>query len=94
MVASDTKAAIIENRPVQLETIISRISDVDVILTEGYKSGNWPKIAIRRGATGKPLPLPADECFAIMSDAPEQTDTPCFTLDDICGLADLMTEKF
>jgi molybdopterin-guanine dinucleotide biosynthesis protein len=63
---------------------------VDIIFTEGYKSGPWPKIAVRRGATGKPLPLPAEECFAVVTDVPEPTDTPCFGLDDVHGLADLI----
>ena len=90
IVASGSKTAIMENRPVPLEYIVSKITEVDLILTEGYKSGTWPKIAIKRSATGKPLPVHAAECFAIMSDVPEQTDTPCFGLDDIAGLAELI----
>jgi len=90
VVASGSKVAIMENRPVQLETLLSRISDVDIILTEGYKSGMWPKIAMKRSGTGKPLPLPADECFAIVTDDPEETKTPCFGLEDVHGLADLI----
>ena len=90
IVASGKKAAIMENRRVPVETLISRITDVDIILTEGYKQGTWPRIAIQRGATGNPLPIPAEDCFAIVTDVPEHTDKPCFDLDDICGLADLL----
>ena len=93
VVVSGSKAAVIENRPVPLETLLGKISDVDIILTEGYKSGAWPKIAVRRNATGKPLPLPASECFAVVTDVPEQTETPCFGLDDLSGLADLIISK-
>ena len=93
IVISGTKAAIIENRPVDLDMLVDKISDVDIILTEGYKYGAWPKIGVRRGATGKPLPIPADECFAIVTDMPEQTDTPCFGLEDVKGLADLLTRN-
>ena len=89
-VISNSKAAMIENRPVNLETLLARITDVDVILTEGYKSGTWPKIAIRRLETGKPLPIPAEECFAIVSDAHENSNAPHFGLDDVKGLADLI----
>ena len=92
VVISDTKAAIMENRPLPLERLISGISDVDIILTEGYKSGAWPKIAIRREATGKPLPLPAADCFAVVTDGHEETDKPCFGLEDVSGLADLLLE--
>ena len=93
VVVSATKAAIMENRPVPLETLLSRITDVDVILTEGYKSGALPKIAVSRSATGKPLPVPPDECFAVVTDAPLQTSAPCFDLDDVCGLADHIAEN-
>jgi len=90
VVVSAGKAAIIENRPVPFETILSRINDVDIIFTEGYKHGSWPKIAVRRLDSGKPLPVPPEECFAIVTDVPEQTDTPCFGLDDVRDLADFI----
>ena len=90
VIASSSKAAIMENRPIELEVIRSRISDVDIILTEGYKQGDWPKIAIHRSASGNPMPLPENECFAIVSDVPFVTDVPCFDLDDVSGLADLL----
>jgi molybdopterin-guanine dinucleotide biosynthesis protein MobB len=89
-IISGTKAAIMENRPLDFEALLSKITDVDIILTEGYKHGTLPKIGIRRGATGNPLPIPSDECIAIMSDVPEHTDKPCFGLEDIGGLADFI----
>ena len=94
VVVSGSKAAIVENRPVSLETLLRKMTDVDIILTEGYKSGGWPKIAVQRSATGKALPVPAEECFAIVSDVPEYENTPCFGLDDICGLADLIISDY
>jgi len=90
IIASETKAATIENRPVPLETLLGRITDVDIILAEGYKSAPWPKIAVHRAASGNPLPLPADECYAIMTDMPLDTDTPCYDINDIQGLSDLI----
>ena len=90
VIVSDSKAAIMENRPITLDMLLSKVTDVDIILTEGYKSGVWPKIAVKRGSTGKPLPFPSGECFAIVTDVPEDTDTPCFGLDDVKGLADLL----
>jgi len=93
VVISGSKAAIMENRPVELDTLLGKITDVDVVLTEGYKHGNLPKIGLMRGVTGKPLPVPADDCFAVVTDVPLQTDTPCFGLDDVCGLADLILDN-
>jgi molybdopterin-guanine dinucleotide biosynthesis protein MobB len=89
-VASDTHAAIMENRPVPTEELLARLQNVDVILTEGYKHGHWPKIALLRAATGKPLPAPAEECLAIMTDVTLDTQTPCFGLDDVSALAEFI----
>lgn len=47
-VASKQKAAIFQYRPTPLDELLSQIRDVDVILTEGYKSGPHPKVAIFR----------------------------------------------
>ncbi len=88
VVASQTKAAIMENRYVPIEDLIARVKDVDVILTEVYKNGPWPKIALQRQDNGKPLPLPPEECLAVMTDVPLVTDTVCFGLDDVSKLAD------
>ena len=90
-ISSAAKTAVIENRPVDIEALISRITGVDVILTEGYKHGPWPKIALLRAGSGKPLPVPPDECFAVMSDTGVETPRPLLRLDDIAGLADLIT---
>jgi molybdopterin-guanine dinucleotide biosynthesis protein MobB len=89
-VASQTKAAIMENRFVPIDELIDRIKDVDIILTEGYKHGPWPKIALQRSGNGKPLPLPPEECFVIMTDVPVETGTPCLGLGDVPALADLI----
>jgi len=93
VITSEGKTAIIENRPLQLEVLLDKITDVDIILTEGYKHGKWPKIGVRREKTGNPLPVPANDCFAVVSDAPVITDRPFFGLDDVVGLADLLFKQ-
>jgi molybdopterin-guanine dinucleotide biosynthesis protein MobB len=89
-VASQTKAVVMENRFVPIDELIDRIKDVDIILTEGYKHGPWPKIALQRRDNGKPLPLPPEDCLAIMTDVPVETKTPHMGLDDISKLADVI----
>ena len=79
-----------ENRPVSIESILSKIEDVDIIITEGYKHGIWPKIAIRRSETGKSFPIDINQCVALVSDKPENAGIPCFGLDDTKGLADFI----
>ena len=90
VVASRTKAAIMENRFIPIEELIARIHDVDIILTEGYKQGPWPKIALMRAANSRPLPLRPAECLAILSDVPVATATPCLQLDEVSRLADII----
>ena len=86
-IASGTKAAIMENRYIPFEEIISRITDVDLIITEGYKTGSYPKIALRRAETGNDFAVPPEGCAAVMSDTPVESNVPVFALDDINGLA-------
>ena len=93
IIASATKAAIMENRHIPIHALIARIQDVDLIITEGYKRSEWPKIALLRAETGKPFPVSPDTCLAVMADVPVETDTPCFHLDDIEGLADLIVRR-
>ena len=90
ILSSGQKAAIMENRPISTQELLSRVTGVDIILTEGYKSVPCPKIALLRAETGKPLPIPPDACFAIMSDVDIETSRPLLRLDDITGLADLI----
>ena len=89
-VASQKKAAFFQYRPVPLDDVISNIRDVDVILTEGYKFGPYPKIAIFRADTGKGLSVPAEECLAIVGDYPEPAPCPVFPLNDARPLADFL----
>lgn len=93
IVASATHAAILENRPVSAEELAARVTGVDLILTEGYKHGPWPKVGVNRAATGKGLPLPAEECLAVVTDAPPDTNTPCFPLDDPAPMAEFLIQQ-
>jgi len=71
------------------------IKDVDIILTEGYKKGNKPKIEVFRSEVHKEL-LCTDEdnLIAIASDRRFDRGIPCFDINDIKGLADLLEKTF
>ncbi len=92
-VVSGTKAAWIESRPLEMDAVLSRIRDVDLILTEGYKSGPWPKIGLYRQGAGKGLALPLAECVAVVSDVPLQAPCPVFPLGDPEPLADWLAGR-
>lgn len=77
-------------RQEQLEPrqIVEQISHVDLILTEGYKFGPYPKIGLFRSDSGRPLPGAAEDFAAIVTDVPQDTAVPCFHPSDIDGVAD------
>ena len=68
--------------------------DYDIILTEGYKRGDRPKIEVSRRERGSELLCTKDELVAIAADQPFDTKVPQFGLDDAAGLVDLIEEKF
>lgn len=90
VISSNSKTAIMENRPVSIEALISRVSDVDIILTEGYKHGSWKKICVYRQTSGKPLASNPDDCFVIMTDTPIDTQTKCLDINDILSLSEII----
>lgn len=67
--------------------------DYDMILAEGFKQDNAPKIEVHRKDTG-PLLTDLRELFAIVSDEPLDTEIRQFAPDDVSGLAALLEEGF
>lgn len=92
-IVSSTKAAFVEHRSLSPEEAVSRIKHVDLILTEGYKNGPWPKIGLFRAAAGSGLPLPPDSLQAIVTDSPMEAPCPVFPLDRPELLARWLAEK-
>jgi molybdopterin-guanine dinucleotide biosynthesis protein B len=69
-------------------------TDVDLVLTEGYKKEVLPKIEIFRSAIHtEPLSDPGEELIAIMSDVEVARDIPRFGLEDARPLAEFLVEK-
>ncbi len=76
------------------EEVIEMISNVDLIIVEGYKKARWPKIEVyRREEAGRP-PIPREELLAVVSDIPVDDEIPCFSLDDAAGVADFIERRF
>lgn len=67
--------------------------DVDVILAEGYKGYTYPKIEIFRSVVhDAPICLNDPMLRAIVSDREIQTGVPCFGLEAIAPIADLLEQ--
>ena len=95
LISSAEKTAIIEQRERTFEQNLSMIHDVDVILVEGYKQENIPKIGICRKATGKGLPHPMEQYIAVVTDDETITSDqiPIFGLGNVQGLTAFLKAK-
>jgi len=96
VISSKDKLALIKrvDQELPLSTIATMLTDVDLILTEGYKRGPAPKVEISRRALSSELLCTADELVAIVSDQTFNLPVPQFGLDDVIGLANLLEERF
>ncbi|MCX5887088.1 MAG: molybdopterin-guanine dinucleotide biosynthesis protein MobB, partial [Proteobacteria bacterium] len=71
------------------------VSNVDLIISEGYYRDSQPKIEVfRKEAHGEPLCTENDHLIAFASDAPLDRGVPCFGLDEIERIADFIEERF
>jgi molybdopterin-guanine dinucleotide biosynthesis protein B len=78
-----------------LESLLDYFNDVDLVITEGYKTGSKPKIEIVRSARHSEPMLKNDRLLiAVVTDVDLQLKVPKFGFDDIGPLADMIEEKF
>jgi len=79
-----------------LDSLASQyFQEADIILTEGYKKQNNPKIEVFRSQMhGTPICKQDEHLVALVSDANLDLGVPRFNPDDVKGLADLVVEKF
>ena len=69
------------------------VRDVDILLTEGYKRGDKPKIEVSRREKGSDLLCQEGEMLAIASDQSFSLNVPQFGLDDASGVVDLLVRE-
>ena len=85
-------------RPLQKELTLAQIAqiigeDYDLILTEGYKQDDAPKIEVHRKENAPPL-TDVKKLFAVVTDEPLDTKVRQFALDDVKPIADLLETGF
>lgn len=77
-----------------LMDVIKRISDVDIILVEGFKGEPIPKIEIvSQDNPDQRIPL-REDLQAVISFRKEPGTVPCFDPNDLEGLADFLVKQF
>jgi molybdopterin-guanine dinucleotide biosynthesis protein MobB len=64
--------------------------DYDLLLTEGFKSSNFPKIEVHLKEQGKELITEPERLLAVVTDEPLDLDIPQFSRDDVPRIADLI----
>ena len=85
-------------KPVRTDVTLDEIAQVigenyDIILVEGFKQANAPKILVHRIAAG-PLLGNLKGVIAIATDEPLETKTRQFSLDDAQGIASFLKQEF
>lgn len=75
-----------------LEALLARLSPCDLVVVEGFKTGDHPKIEVRRTEAGDHTPLPASaNVVAIAADhAVADAGVPVFSLDAVPAIADFV----
>jgi molybdopterin-guanine dinucleotide biosynthesis protein B len=77
-----------------LDEIVQLMGDVDLVITEGYKRGDKPKIEVTRQERGMELLCQPEELIGIMADYPVDMPVPQFPLDDAVGVVDLLEKLY
>jgi len=95
MVATSGKIALIKDEPQdRLDHLESYFHDMDLVITEGYKNENRPKIEVFRAA-GKSEPIwPGQDLVAFVTDSDMDPGVQKFGLEDIKPLADFIEKTF
>lgn len=81
-----------------LSDLLARLTPVDLVLIEGYKRNNHPKIEAWRKSVGNPLIAPEDPTIrAVAADIPGDVaplvDRPVLDLNDTSAIADFILRE-
>ncbi len=100
LIASGEKLALVkklDEPPVIEELLATYFTDVDIVLTEGFKKSTLPKIELHRRNCGDSLLCRGDEpvpgLLAVASDEPLEVDVPCLDINDAGMVADFIEDK-
>jgi molybdopterin-guanine dinucleotide biosynthesis protein MobB len=103
VISSPAKIAMIKRNTGKTEPSISDIvnayfSDVDIVLTEGFKKNRFPKIEVHRKERSPTILCRGEEndptLIAVASNGNLTADVPVFDIDDFRGICDLIEMRF
>jgi molybdopterin-guanine dinucleotide biosynthesis adapter protein len=81
-------------RELSLDELATGITDVDLILVEGYKQAEKPALELVRAENSRELIGSREQRFAVAADFPIDLGVPQFGLDDVQGIVDLIEQRF
>ncbi|MED4604423.1 molybdopterin-guanine dinucleotide biosynthesis protein B [Paenibacillus validus] len=91
---------ILEQRPLALNELVQRMAHLDIVVVEGFKSEDYPKIVIVREAGDLALigrvshPIAVAAWLAPEQAAPHAGGTPIVAIDDTEALLRVVADKF
>ncbi|GAB4345853.1 MAG: molybdopterin-guanine dinucleotide biosynthesis protein B [Candidatus Abyssubacteria bacterium] len=98
LISSPKKLALIqryEQAPTLDELVERYYPDMDLVMTEGFKRLDKPKLEVYRSAAHpEPLCTDADTRIALASDTPLQVNCPRFDINDVEAIADFIEQRF
>lgn len=79
----------------RLEELLARLSPVDLVLVEGFKTERHEKLEVWRRAVGKPLLAASDpQVLAVASDGPvAESPAPVLDLNAPAAIADFLVRR-
>lgn len=99
VIASDERVAMVKRasaqpRPEDLASYFD--PDTDIVITEGFKRSDLPKIEVYRRKEGDEglLCRPEDGLVAVVADEAVETDRPVFGTSEHRRIADFVVERF
>lgn len=98
MLASSKRFALMheiaeEDGEFELGELLEKMSEVDLILVEGFKSSDIPKIqTIRQVSLGNSGKEPINNIVAYATDMPKETELPVLDVDNVSLIADFIID--
>lgn len=73
------------------ETMLAAMfPEADLILLEGFKASDYPKLILVRGESGGVPAVAGGSVLAIVTELPAETSLPVFSPNDLEGIADFL----
>jgi molybdopterin-guanine dinucleotide biosynthesis protein B len=96
MIASASRFALLREMPPdtkepEVSDLLARMAPVDIVLLDGFRRSNYPKMEVVPAGQNKALLAPADGMvLAVTSDLSVAADVPVLALSNIGALADFV----